>query len=59
MVKDLKLSNPSQWYSKLKQICSYDQDKYEKIVCSEIEHLTDEEQADKIAEYFCAVRKKC
>ena len=25
IVKDLKLSNPSQWYSKLKRICSYDQ----------------------------------
>ena len=58
IVKDLKLSNPFQWYLKLKGICSYDQDIYEKIDCSEIEHLTDEEQADKIAEYFCTVRQK-
>ena len=29
IIKDLKTSNPSQWYSKLKRICTYDQEKYE------------------------------
>ena len=58
IVKDLKLSNPSQWYSKLKRICSYDQQKFEPLVCSEIEHLSDQEQADEIAKHFCAVREK-
>ena len=52
IVKDLKTSNPSQWYSKVKRMCSYDQEKFEPIVCNEIETLTDQEQADKIAEHF-------
>ena len=58
MVKDLKLSNPSQWYSKLKRICSYDQEKFDPITCSEIEDLPKEKQVEKIAEHFCAVRQK-
>ena len=57
IVKDLKLSNPSQWYSKLKRICSYDQERYEPIMCDEIESLSDQEQADKIAEFFAAPRQ--
>ena len=57
IVKDLKLSNPSQWYSKLKRICSFDQERYEPIVCEEIEDLSDQEQAEKIAVFFAAPRK--
>ena len=57
IVKDLKTSNPSQWYSKLKRICSYDQEKTQPIICAEIETLTDQEQADKIAQHFSAVRQ--
>ena len=58
IVKDLKLSNPSQWYSKLKRICSYDQEKFDPLVCNEIDHLSKEEQVEKIADHFCAVRQK-
>ena len=58
IVKDLKPSKPFQWYSKVKRMCSYDQEKFEPIVCNEIETLTDQEQADKISEHFCAVRKQ-
>ena len=58
IIKDLKLSNPSQWYSKLKRICSYDQEKYEPIMCSEIENHSDEEQAEKIASFFARPRQK-
>ena len=58
MVKDLKLSNPAQWYSKLKRICSFDQDRYEPIVCEEIDNLPAQEQADKIAEFFAAPRNE-
>ena len=57
IIKDLKLSNPSQWYSKLKRICSFDQQRYEPIICDEIESLSDQEQADKIAEFFAAPRQ--
>ena len=59
IVKDLKTSNPSQWYSKLKRICSYDQERYAPLICSEIENLSDQEQADVIGSNFCKVRQKC
>ena len=58
IVDDLKQSHPSQWYSKLKRICSYDQEKHEEIICEEINHLTDSEQAEKILEHFAGPRNK-
>ena len=58
IVKDLKISKPSQWYSKLKRMCSYDQEKYEPIICDEISELTDIEQAEQIAEHFVKPRNR-
>ena len=58
VVKDLKESNPSQWYSKLKRLCSYDLEKQEELHCEEIDLLSDQEQADKLAEVFSAVRNQ-
>ena len=58
IVKDLKLSNPSQWYSKLKHICSFDQEKYNPIIWEEIDELTDSEQAKKIAKHFATPRNR-
>ena len=58
IVKDLKVSNPSQWYSKLKRLCSFDQNKYEPIICDEIQNLPDQEQAEQIAEFFAAPRQE-
>ena len=52
------MSNPSQWYSKLKRICSFDQNKYEPIICDEIQNLSDQEQAERIAEFFAAPRQE-
>ena len=40
MVKDLKESNPNQWYSKLKRMCRYDQYKLEPIQIDEISEHT-------------------
>ena len=37
--KNLKTSNPSEWYSKVKRMCSYDQEKLDPIVCNEIEAI--------------------
>lgn len=48
MIKDLKTSKPSQWHSKLKKLCSYDQLKYEPIVVQSIKHLSDKDQAEVI-----------
>ena len=53
IIKDLKVSNPSQWYSKLKRICSYDQEKHDPLVVADIELLSDQAQAEKIADHFC------
>ena len=58
IIKDLKVSNPSQWYSKLKRICSYDQEKHDPLVVAEIELLSDQAQAEKIADHFCNVRQR-
>ena len=42
----------------MKRICSYDQEKFDPLVCNEIDHLSKEEQVEKIADHFCAVRQK-
>ena len=58
MVKDLKKSKPGQWYSKLKRMCSEDQQKSEQIVVEEIMHLSDQEQADAIAERMAKISQE-
>ena len=44
MIDDIKSSKPGEWYSKLKRISRFDQQK------SEISHLDDQEQAERIAD---------
>ena len=53
-VADLKTKSPSQWYSCLKRITSSDQQN-EQINIDEISHLTDQEQAELIAEKFSSI----
>ena len=55
IVDDIKTSNTSQWYSKLKWISSYDQQKFEPVVVDEINHLSNEEQAEAIADSLSAI----
>ena len=55
IVKDLKQSNPAQWYSKLKRMTSYDDQKSEEVLVENISHLTNYEQAEKIADHFSAI----
>ena len=55
MIDNVKASNKSQWYSKLKWISNYDQHKKESISVDEINHLTDEQQAEAIAESLSAI----
>ena len=50
MIDDIKISNPGQWYSKLKRITRYDQQKSEVIQVEEICHLDDQKQAEAIAD---------
>ena len=55
MIDDIKNSNKSQWYSKLKWISSYDQQKKEEIFADEINHPTSTEQGEAIADSLSAV----
>ena len=55
VIDDLKESNKSQWYSKLKWISNFDQQKKELITVEEINHLSDSEQAEAIADSLAAV----
>ena len=58
IIKDLKVSNPNQWYSKLKRMMSYDQRVTNDIVVDEICHLSDQEQAEHLAEHFSSVSRE-
>ena len=49
MIDDIKNSKPGEWYSKLKRISRYDQGKSEFLQVEEISHLSDLEQAERIA----------
>ena len=51
----MKDSKNGQWYTKLKKMCKYDQHKSESITVQEIEHLSNEEQAEAIADSFSAI----
>ena len=58
IIKDLKTANPSQWYSKLKRLCSFDQHKSDPVIVESIKHLTDKEQAEVIADKFSKVSQE-
>ena len=51
----IKTADKSKWYSKLKWISSYDQHKTEQITVEEINHLSDAEQAEAIADGLSAI----
>ena len=50
MIDDIKSSKPDEWYSKLKRITRYDQQKSKVIQVEEISHLDDQDQTEKIAD---------
>ena len=52
-VENLKLKKPGQWYAALKRI-SQESESYQ-INCEEINHLSNEEQVEKIAERFAMI----
>ena len=55
MIDDVMMARDGQWYSKLKRISNYDQSKTEMVQVDEISHLSDQEQAEAIADSFSAV----
>ena len=57
-VADIKLKKPGQWYSCLKKISSYDQLKNDQPMVDEISHLSDEQQAELIAQQFASIQNE-
>ena len=57
-IKDLRRSKPGQWYSKLKRLCSEDQNKDDQIIVEEIMHLSDQDQANVIAERMAQISQE-
>ena len=58
MVKDLKVSNVGQWYSKLKRLCSFDQRKSDPVIVESLRNLSDAEQAEQIADKFAKISQE-
>ena len=50
-IADLKTKKPHQWYSSLKRLSSFDQHKTEPLYVQEISQLSDQEQAERIADH--------
>ena len=57
-IADLKISDPRKWYSSLKRITSFDEVKNEVPIVDEIRYLSDQEQADIIAEKFSSIQNE-
>ena len=55
MVEDLKESNPSQWYAKIKRMGGLPDDRSGNILVEELSGLPDQDQADRIAEYYAKI----
>ena len=47
--------NTSQWHSCLKRMSSYDQEKTGQIILPDINHLSEEDQAQRLAEHFSKI----
>ena len=57
-VEELKLAKPGQWYQCLKKITSHDQQKNQQVNVDQISHLSDQEQAETIADAFCSIQNE-
>ena len=55
MMSELMTKNSSQWYSSVKRMASHDQHNFEKVIIPDINNLSDEEQAKRIADYFAEI----
>ena len=52
----LKQRNPGEWYKCQNKITSFDQYKSEQLMVQEINHLSDQEQAEAIADHFSKIQ---
>ena len=55
MTNDLLSKNTSQWYSSLKRMTNFDQEKFKNLIIPDINHLSDKEQANKLADHFSEI----
>ena len=55
IVKDLKDSNPGQWYSKLKRMSGQDSNSQADIMIEELMDLDDKNQAEIIADHYASI----
>ena len=55
IVNNLKESNPSQWYSKVKRMASHKQESEEDVIVQELLGQSDQIQAERIADQFSEV----
>ena len=58
IVDDLKFSNPKNWYSKVKRMGGMDKGIHDETNVEEIANLSNEIQANKIADYFGSTRNQ-
>ena len=52
---DVMSKSTSQWYSNLKRMSSYDQEKCEQIIIPNINNLSEDNQAQRLAEKFSTI----
>ena len=57
-VTDFKTKKPGQWYASLKRLTSYDQLKNDQPTVDEINHLSDQQQSEVIAEKFAKIQNE-
>ena len=54
-IDDVMTAKSGQWYSKLRRITNFDQEKGEVLQVDEINHLNDQDQAEAIADSFSSI----
>ena len=54
----LKSKKPGQWYTALKRLASFDQEKNQQPVVADLQELSDAEQAEQIAQHFAKIQNE-
>ena len=55
-IENLKFKDPAKWYSSLKRLASYEVHKREDLIVSDINHLSEKEQVELIADSFAKIQ---
>ena len=54
----MKFKDPAKWYSSLKRLASYEVHKREDLIVSDINHLSEKEQVELIADSFAKIQNE-